>query len=349
MKKYFLYTALILAFNRSSTAQILCVTCYNQNDSISWGVNNLLLNGGFENTTCIAGSPDCYCPNSMAYNCSIADWQCTGGGSLTYASIFDSTLSFIPQGIKAAYFGNAYATVCTPNFGENGCLYNIGCGVSGFTSGYPASYDTGYGGDTGISLFQTVSGLIPGQVYVLEFWTGGEPFGDVFINDGVFAVDIGFGNLFLPDKATPSVTGVGTVYIIQFMATSSSHTIKFTNWGHICPVCTELVLDNVRLYRVEELSKMVFHCATEINEDSYLLNIVSISPNPARSSFTISLNDELSIQNAGLKVYDTTGREIYTQQINNQSTIINNQFSAGVYFVKVQSGEKVWTEKLVVE
>ncbi|MEO5674781.1 MAG: T9SS type A sorting domain-containing protein, partial [Chitinophagales bacterium] len=52
----------------------------------------------------------------------------------------------------------------------------------------------------------------------------------------------------------------GTTYIIEFNAISASHTIKFTNWGHICFNCSELVLDNVRLYTLTDLSSSVPSC-----------------------------------------------------------------------------------------
>ncbi len=80
---------------------------------------------------------------------------------------------------------------------------------------------------------------------------------------GFFALDIGFGNMYLRDHAT--ATGdTGDVYVIQFIASAASHTIKYTNWGHICQNCTELVLDNVRLYPVAQLSPTIPPCSTNI-------------------------------------------------------------------------------------
>jgi hypothetical protein len=77
---------------------------------------------------------------------------------------------------------------------------------------------------------------------------------------GLFAVDVGFGDTLLRTRHTPVGVGVGIRYLIEFRATSTSHTIKFTNWGHICTNCTELVLDDVRLYTLAELNPSIPPC-----------------------------------------------------------------------------------------
>jgi hypothetical protein len=242
-----------------SSAQIVCIFCYGQNDSISQNVTNLLLNGGFENTTCAFNSnANTFCPNSANYNCDIASWICTGGGSGTYSCFYDSSYWYAQQGSHSAYFGNSFCPPCITN--DTMCLVNNGCETTGISPGYPLN-QAGYGGALGISLEQTVNGLTPGATYVLEFWAGGESYGGGFPDPGLFGVDIGFGYTYLRCKPTPAYTGVGTRFIIEFNATAVSHTIKFTNWGHICNSCTELVLDDVRLYTLAELSSIVPPCA----------------------------------------------------------------------------------------
>jgi hypothetical protein len=74
-----------------------------------------------------------------------------------------------------------------------------------------------------------------------------------------------------------------------------------------------------------------------------------IYPNPAHNTFTISFNGLSSMVNGHLQIFDVMGRAVHEQAVNNQSTIIDKQFSAGVYFVKVRVGERVFTEKMVVE
>ena len=253
--KRILFLFLIL-ISLSARAQIICIFCYDQNDSVSLNVNNLLLNGSFENHTCIPSTiTSSFCPNANWYSCAVDYWDCTGGGLSTYACIFDITYSVIPEGIAAAYFGNHYAKACSSTPHDISCLYDVACTVTGNPSGFPTS-DQNHGGSLGVSLEQTVSGLIAGSTYVLEFWAGGEN----FAQDGLFAINVGFGDTLLSTKGTPYPSGIGTRYIVEFNATSSTHTIKFTSWGHTCVTCSELILDDVKLYTLAELSPIVPPC-----------------------------------------------------------------------------------------
>ena len=264
MKKNLLFLFIIFLFIRTGSlqAQIICIYCYEQNDSISQNVNNLILNGSFENTNCQPNVfSNSFCPNANYYGCDVVNWTCTGGGVDTYASIDDNTFTQTAEGAYAAYFGNgSFASACSAINNDTSCLTPTGCELLNIPPGYPTN-DAGYGGNTGVSLEQTVSGLNIGSTYVLEFWAGGEPQSHGWMDAGVFAVDIGFGYTYLRNK--PTCPGcIGTTYIIEFNATSTSHTIKFTNWGHICIPCTELILDNVRLYTLAELSPVVPSCST---------------------------------------------------------------------------------------
>ena len=174
MKKYFLLSSVILLFCSQSMAQIICVLCFNTNDSISSNVTNYIVNGGMENTTCLPWpSADRYCPNSTAYNCDIANWTCTGGGPSTYACMMDGAFIYVVEGTKAAYFGNYFSQNCGPVQGDTSCITMTDCEVGGIPPNYPTN-DPAYGGSQGVSLEQTVTGLVPGAAYVLEFWAGGE-------------------------------------------------------------------------------------------------------------------------------------------------------------------------------
>jgi hypothetical protein len=290
-----------------SKAQVLCIRCYDQNARVLTDTNNLILNGGFENSNCNPNNiwDSSFCPNSSQYYCDISNWVCTGGGPGTYANICDSTFSTIVEGNLAAYFGNQLADAC-PTL-DTSCFNNTVCEVTGIPAGYPISENSGYGGDTGVSLSQTVYGLTTGSIYLLEFWSGGESAGGSFTNEGLFAIDVGFGKIFLRDPVTPPSTGIGRRYVIVFAATSSSHIIKFTNWGHIGYglVCTELILDDVRLFASSDGSNI---CTVGINELPQNAGL-SIYPNPvSNSQITFS--------------YPSTGgeREIIINDINEKET-----------------------------
>jgi PKD repeat protein len=257
-KKFLLCLSLFISvtFLNSSKAQVICIYCYDQNDSISHNVTNLLLNGGFENHNCIPNNwyGSSYCPNSSYYSCDINNWTCTGGGSGTYADVHDNTWLLV-EGNFGVYFGSYYCAPCNTNPNDTFCITTTDCESTGIPTGYPTN-DAQYGGSQGLSIEQTVSGLNIGSTYVLEFWVGGE---SGFIDPGLFGVDVGFGyNYLRNNRTTPG--GIGKRFIIEFNATSSSHTIKFTNWGHICSSCTELTLDDAKLYSIAELNPVVPPC-----------------------------------------------------------------------------------------
>ena len=258
MKKYFLLAAISFISYGYLSAQVVCVLCFNTNDSISSNVTNLIVNGGMENTTCAPWpSADRYCPNSAAYNCDISNWTCTGGGTGTYACLMDNTYIYVVEGSLAAYFGNYFSQNCSAVQGDTSCFTMNDCEVGGIPAGFPNN-DITYGGNQGVSLEQTVTGLTPGAAYVLEFWAGGEW---SFTDPGIFGVDVGFGYTMLRDKPSSTFsTDTCTYFIIEFIASSTTHNIKFTNWGHACNSCTELILDNVRLYPASQVNPNVNLC-----------------------------------------------------------------------------------------
>ena len=342
---------LLLSYSYVS-AQIIQIRCFDQNNSISQQVNNLLINGGFENSTCSLGlNAGRFCPNSYLYSCDISNWTCTGGGVNTYATIVDgsgSSLTCTAEGVRAVYFGNSYSEACTSIEQDTSCFNNINCEVIGIPLGYPSNNDQTFGGGTGISLEQTVNGLVVDSVYVLEFWAGGESYSaNPFGGSGLFALNIGFGNTFLKCKPTSPLTGVGTRYLIDFKAVSSSHTIKFTNWGHICDNCTELVLDDVRLYTLKELSSFVNTYNVSAN--------LTLYPNPATT--TLTLTTEQTLKNAELKIMNAIGQLVSHPLTRGECASLSagkgcvldiSSLPPGLYYLTLQSNEGVAVKKFEV-
>lgn len=345
MKKMYLTILLLFIGYFSGKGQLICVHCFEQNEPISTGVTNLMLNGGFENTTCTPGwFQDCFCPNSSLYNCDLANWTCTGGDVQSYPSVFDSTLSVIPEGHNAAYFGNGNAFACSEQWGDASCLTVQSCTIPGIRPGYPRS-NPGYGDLTGVSLDQTVSGLIVGHTYVLEFWAGGEPLLGLLSDQSIFAVDVGFGKTFLTCNPTGEPGNLtGTRYLVVFNANATSHQIKFTNWGHTCDVCTELVLDDVSFYTIEELSGSVPECSTAAHEAKSNYDI-SVYPNP----FNAEVNIQFNLATSGdteISVFDLFGRKVDTiidehlQAGEHQYTWRPEGLASGLYFYTIISGSQ---------
>jgi len=324
-----IFSLILLFFSMNTSAQVLCIHCYDQNAVISPSANNLLLNGGFENNNCIPQNwfGSSYCPNSNYYNCDIDNWTCTGGGPDTYADIITLNYAQVVEGTDAVYMGSFYSSAC--NGGDTLCLTSTDCITEGIPQGFPQS-GVSYGGPTGLSLEQTVSGLTVGNTYVLEFWAGGETGQSA---PGVFAIDVGFGNTFLRNKRTYPLTGIGTRYIVEFNATSSSHTIKFTNWGHICQNCTELIIDDVLLYTVSQLSATVPVCYVGVNENSEAGGLINVFPNPCTDKLNIQTG---SNENAGITIYDMISRPQVMKEFNTSAVIYTGDLKAGIYFYEIR-------------
>jgi hypothetical protein len=74
---------------------------------------------------------------------------------------------------------------------------------------------------------------------------------------------------------------------------------------------------------------------------------LSIYPNPTTNNFIIKLNSET--KNTHLEIFNTLGEKVHSETINRQSTAINLKYPAGIYFVKVGDGEKVYVQKLIIQ
>lgn len=344
MKKLLLLFILAVSTHLHSSAQVICVICYDQNDSISSGVTNLLYNGSFENTNCVPNNwfNSSYCPNSSYYNCNFPGWVCTGGGTSTYADACDANYSIIPEGNTAVYFGNSFCDIC-PTAGDTSCMLTEGCQLTGIPAGLPMN-GAAYGNDTGVVLSQTVLGLTVGRVYVLEFWAGGEDLGS-FPIAGVFGLDVGFGNMYLRNPGSSPVTGIGRRFIVQFIANSSTHTFRFTNWGHMCSSCTELILDDVRLYDRNQLAETVPHCqALGVSENMYSNALVY--PNPVTEQLTVSMgrNEQFTFT-----LYDVTSRKLTEQIFDEETTLPTGNLSKGIYYYEITTSSGLAKQGKIVK
>jgi hypothetical protein len=92
----------------------------------------------------------------------------------------------------------------------------------------------------------------------------------------------------------------------------------------------EMILDSSAVVGVEEINT---------NEG------LNIYPNPAHSSFSITS----PFQNARVEIYNVVGEKVFQTTLNSKKQTLNASLSTGLYFVKVQNGEKVNVEKLVIE
>ncbi len=78
-----------------------------------------------------------------------------------------------------------------------------------------------------------------------------------------------------------------------------------------------------------------------------------ISPNPTSSDFVISLQTEKSSDNI-VEVVNALGKIVYTQNITTEGNDLNEtihleECAAGIYFVRVTSGNKQYTSRLIIQ
>jgi hypothetical protein len=100
--------------------------------------------------------------------------------------------------------------------------------------------------------------------------------------------------------------------------------------------------------------KTYIDATTGINENAP--SLFSIYPNPANNCIAIQLNEELKMSNlptgqagAELIIIDMSGRLLMQEKLDSQLSAFNLQLNSGIYFVQIRSGEKISTQKLMVE
>lgn len=322
-KKLLLLCFGTIFFLQISKGQVLCIFCYDQNEAISPDAINLLTNGSFE-SGCMPGGV--FCPNSNTYDWDLSGWNCTGGGALTYANMFNDTYTIIPDGLLAAYFGNSLCHVCNGPEYDTTCLIQSECITTGVPDGYPIN-TIYYGDTTGVTLVQTVTGMIPGNNYILEFWAGGETVPSYY-NDGFFAIDIGFGNTYLRCPTSGPPDYIGRRFLIEFVAISEVQTIKFTSWGHISYFNTELILDDIRLYTEDELPKSATNCFPTIliyNDIETLM----VYPNPFKDEINLLMP---GIETSTIILFDLQQRVLLKKTFSGNTPINTSMLPPNVYF-----------------
>ncbi len=206
-------------------------------------------------------------------------WTTSGGGPDTYArwgNNFNALPAFnVPvagqawsstqiHGERSIYLGNQTPREIseTPQFMPNGEVV--------FSS--PPTILPGVGFGTGVTITQTVTGLIPSGVYRISFWVSGEWGNEDFATssngltagDGIMGVVLeGYDTLYLAVPAgnsaeppgAPHVFGTDDfhIYTLEFVATGPEMEVSFINWGHFDStttgwtrgLATELIMDDV--------------------------------------------------------------------------------------------------------
>jgi hypothetical protein len=92
--------------------------------------------------------------------------------------------------------------------------------------------------------------------------------------------------------------------------------------------------------------RMNFDPSVGVNEVENNLGL-RVFPNPSNEVINISINKEVS---ASLTLLDVSGKVVKTQSLNGISTSINTaSLNSGVYFVTINDGTSVSTQKVVIK
>jgi hypothetical protein len=80
---------------------------------------------------------------------------------------------------------------------------------------------------------------------------------------------------------------------------------------------------------------------------------MTVYPNPNKGVFNLSLSAALDID-IRLELLNPLGQVVYTENVTSETGVLNKEidirgFSAGVYYLKVQTGSETWMERIVKE
>jgi hypothetical protein len=90
---------------------------------------------------------------------------------------------------------------------------------------------------------------------------------------------------------------------------------------------------------------------TGIEGFGFQVSGLRLYPNPVSGELIVN-SYSLTGKNAEVRIYDLFGREVFQSAINNPQSAIKinvSRFSQGIYFVQLQSGEKIARAKFVKE
>ena len=76
-----------------------------------------------------------------------------------------------------------------------------------------------------------------------------------------------------------------------------------------------------------------------------------IYPDPAKNNFKVSIDNDFITPNTKLEMYNSSGYKVLEERMDKAlpKEIMLKNFSAGIYFVRVNNGKQAFTRKLIVQ
>jgi hypothetical protein len=100
----------------------------------------------------------------------------------------------------------------------------------------------------------------------------------------------------------------------------------------VCTDCTELIIDNVRLYTLEELSNGVPPCSSSADGPSEKSGF-AIYPNPFISTLQVAT---ILQQSVTFILYNSLSKKVLEQEVTGAATINTDELPGGIYFYAIR-------------
>jgi len=205
--------------------------------------------------------------------------------------------------------------------------------------------------DTYIDAGAVVGAEVYAKLYSIDATTGDFVFVDESVSYTLTAADLGQKiTLALGAGATPLNAGESYLVVLGSYGDGGATDDLIISTAGVSEVQTSYYFDMTDLLWYYTTStpmvRMNFDPSVGVNEVEDNLGL-RVFPNPANEVINISLNKEVS---ASLSLLDISGKVVRTQALNGISTSINTaSLNSGVYFVTINDGTSVSTQKVVIK
>jgi hypothetical protein len=205
--------------------------------------------------------------------------------------------------------------------------------------------------DTYIDAGAVVGAEVYAKLYSIDATTGDFVFVDESVSYTLTAADLGQKiTLALGAGATPLNAGESYLVVLGSYGDGGATDDLIISTAGVSEVQTSYYFDMTDLLWYYTTStpmvRMNFDPSVGVNEVEDNLGL-RVFPNPANEVINISLNKEVS---ATLTLLDVSGKVVRTQALNGISTSINTaSLNSGVYFVTINDGTSVSTQKVVIK
>ena len=271
--------------------------------------------------------------------------------ALSIACIFINTVR--AQTILNPSFENVSAPGCSYNLTNsafNSYMSNVyafgtyeNCDIINSSCGYGIAQDGNWfialsvpptGGVFDAIAVELSSPMQAGQTYELSFYQKK----DLGYNSN--PLDIGYSDtdstMGMPVAALPAVTS--TTWILTSVVFTPSFNAQYITFRAVPSVYGWNQIDNMQLTNV-----------TSVIENNHVFQGVTVFPNPANKSVFIIADfkegNEIQVNNA-------LGKVLFRKKISTQTSdfpLPTSDFSNGIYFLSVQTDEKIITKKIIVQ